>query len=76
MRARRVPIVKECGVSRRWQQVLFQSAIIVALIVGLRLILGEWNWWLTGIGVAWLLLTNLWSPGTRRGGASGPQERS
>ncbi len=62
--------------SRRWQQVAFQAAIIVALVVGLRLILGEWNWWLTGIGVAGLLLSNLWSPGTRRGGETGPQERS
>ncbi|WP_133411539.1 hypothetical protein [Kocuria rosea] len=61
--------------SRRWQQVLFQAAIIVALIVGLRLILGEWNWWMTAIGVASLLLSNLWSPGTRRGGDAHPQER-
>ncbi|WP_424348382.1 hypothetical protein [Kocuria sp. CH-021] len=61
--------------SRRWQQVLIQAAIIVALIVGLRLILGEWNWWMTAIGVAALLLSNLWSPGTRRGGETGPQER-
>lgn len=61
--------------SRRWQQVLFQAAIIVALIVGLRLILGEWNWWLTAIGVAWMLLTNLWTPGARRGEANGRQER-
>lgn len=66
---------KECRVSRRWQQVLIQAAIIVALIVGLRLILGEWNWWMTAIGVAALLLSNLWSPGIRRGGETGPQER-
>lgn len=61
--------------SRRWQQVLFQAAIIVALIVGLRLILGEWNWWMTAIGVAVLLLNNLWSPGIRRGEETEPQER-
>lgn len=61
--------------SRRWQQVLVQVAIIVALIVGLRLILGEWNWWMTAIGVAALLLSNLWSPGLRNGGETGPQER-
>ena len=60
--------------SRRWQQVLFQAAIIVALIVGLRLILGEWNWWMTAIGVAALLLNNVWSAGARRGGASGGRE--
>lgn len=61
--------------SRRWQQVLFQAAIIVALIVGLRMILGEWNWWLTAVGVTWLLLTNLWSAGARGDGASGRRER-
>ena len=71
-----VSSVREQGVTRRWQQVVFQTAIIVALIVGLRLILGEWNWWLTGIGVAGLLLSNLWSSGTRRGGETGPQKRS
>lgn len=60
--------------SRRWQQVLFQAAIIVALIVGLRLILGEWNWWMTAIGVAALLLNNLWSSGARGDGASGGRE--
>lgn len=53
--------------SRRWQQVVFQAVIVVALVVGLRLILGEWNWWLTAIGVAWLLLGSLWTPGGRRG---------
>lgn len=58
--------------SRRWQQVLFQAAIIVALIVGLRLILGEWNWWMTAVGVAALLLSSLWSPGTRRGQGDRP----
>ncbi|WP_298582983.1 hypothetical protein [uncultured Kocuria sp.] len=61
--------------SRRWQQVLFQAAIIVALIVGLRLILGEWNWWMTAIGVAALLLSNLWSSGARRGEDIDPRER-
>ena len=70
-----MPGVREQGVSRRWQQVLFQAAIIVALIVGLRLILGEWNWWLTAVGVAWLLLTSLWSSGARGDGASGRRER-
>lgn len=70
-----VPSVKEQGVSRRWQQMLFQAVIIAALIVGLRLILGEWNWWLTGIGVAGLLLSNLWSSGARRGGDTGRQGR-
>ena len=66
--------VREHWVSRRWQQVLFQAAIIVALIVGLRLILGEWNWWMTAIGVAALLLNNLWSLGARGDGASGGRE--
>ncbi|MFI7744914.1 hypothetical protein [Kocuria rhizosphaericola] len=61
--------------SRRWQQVLVRVAIIVALIVGLRLILGEWNWWMTAIGVAALLLSNLWSSGTRRDGTDGRRER-
>jgi hypothetical protein len=75
MRANKVPSVKERSMSRRWQQVLFQAAIIAALIVGLRLILGEWNWWMTAIGVAALLLSNLWSSGARRGGADGRQER-
>lgn len=55
---------------------LFQAAIIVALIVGLRLILGEWNWWMTAIGVASLLLSSLWSSGARRGGTNGRRERS
>lgn len=61
--------------SRRWQQVLFQAAIVVALIVGLRLILGEWNWWMTAIGVVALLLNNLWSSGARRDGTDGRGER-
>jgi hypothetical protein len=76
MRASKAPDEKECSVSRRWQQVLIQAAVIVALIVGLRLILGEWNWWLTAIGVAWLLLGNLWTPGARRGGQTNPKDRS
>ena len=74
MRVSTVPKVGEQGVSRRWQQVLFQVAIIVALIVGLRLILGEWNWWMTAIGVASFLLSNLWSSGAGRGGASGGRD--
>ncbi len=75
MRVSTVPKVGEQGVSRRWQQVLFQVAIIVALIVGLRLILGEWNWWMTAIGVAALLMSNLWTPGAGRGGETDPAER-
>lgn len=75
MRTSKVLSVKECSVSRRWQQVLFQAAIIVALIAGLRLILGEWNWWMTAIGVAALLLSNLWSSGARRGEDTDPQEK-
>lgn len=62
--------------SRRWQQLVLQTSIIVALVVGLRLILGGWNWWLTGIGVAGLLLSNLWSSRPGRGGETGPQKGS
>jgi hypothetical protein len=75
MRASKAMSEKGCSVSRRWQQVLTQAAIIVALIVGLRLILGEWNWWMTAIGVASLLLSNLWTLGASRGGDTDPQER-
>ena len=76
MRSDVAPRAKEQNVSRRWRQVVYQAVIIVALVVGLRVILGERNWWLTAIGVAWLLLGNLWTPGTRRGDANDPEGRA
>lgn len=70
MRSEMLAEAKEPNVSRRWRQVVFQAVIIVVLVVGLRLILGEWNWWLTVIGAAWILLSNLWTPSTRHGDAN------
>jgi hypothetical protein len=75
MRSDVAPGAKEPSVSRRWRQAIFPAVIIV----GLRVILGEWNWWLTVIGAvigaAWILLGSMWRPGERRNGTD-TEERS
>ncbi|MFI7483057.1 hypothetical protein ACH9EU_11665 [Kocuria sp. M1R5S2] len=52
--------------SRTAKLVLLYLALLTALVVGIRLILGEWNWWLTGLGCLGLLATSLWSPRSPR----------
>lgn len=46
--------------------------LLVALVVGLRLILGEWNWWLTGLGALALVASSVWDGRARRDRSTRP----
>ena len=52
--------------SRRATLLTLDVAILIAWVIGIRLILGEWDWFITSIGIAFLGLRMAWDARPRR----------
>lgn len=52
--------------SRRAKLLSLDLAILIAWVIGIRIILGEWNWLITGIGVVALGARMVWDARPRR----------
>ena len=52
--------------SRRAKLLSLDLAILVAWVIGIRFILGEWDWLITGIGVVALGVRMVWDARPQR----------
>ena len=52
--------------SRRAKLLSLDLAILIAWVIGIRFILGEWNWLITGIGVVALGARMVWDARPQR----------
>ena len=52
--------------SRRVRLLTLDVVILIAWVIGIRLILGEWDWLITGIGAVFLGARMAWDARPRR----------
>ncbi|MUN63660.1 hypothetical protein GMA12_10965 [Kocuria sediminis] len=52
--------------SGRAKLLTLDVAVLIAWVIGIRLILGEWNWFITGIGIVFLGTRMAWDARPRR----------
>lgn len=52
--------------SGRAEPLTLDAAILIAWATGIRLILGEWNWFITGIGIVFPGARMVWDARPRR----------
>lgn len=52
--------------SRRARLLTLDVVVLIAWVIGIRLILGEWDWLITGIGAVFLGARMAWDARPRR----------
>ena len=52
--------------SRRAKLLTLDLVILIAWVIGIRVILGEWDWFITGIGIVLLGARMVWDARPRR----------
>lgn len=52
--------------SRRAKLLTLDVVVLIAWVIGIRLILGEWDWFITGIGAVFLGTRMAWDARPRR----------
>jgi hypothetical protein len=69
--ARTTTPIREATLSRRAKLLTLDVAILIAWVIGIRLILGEWDWFITGIGIVFLGARMAWDARPRRAPGTG-----
>ncbi|WIG18808.1 hypothetical protein [Kocuria rosea] len=60
--------------SRRANLLTLDAGILIAWVIGIRIILGEWDWLITGLGIVALGARMAWDARPRRNpGTEAPQ---